>query len=58
VRYPGSELADDAIRLARESRWREEGKTGVFGLGQKTWMTDAGDVGLLDLRVITFALNP
>ncbi|MFJ2990680.1 type VI secretion system accessory protein TagJ [Collimonas sp. NPDC087041] len=58
VRYPGSELADGAIRLSRESRWREEGKTGVFGLGQKTWMTDVGDVGLLDLRVITFAQNP
>ena len=57
VRYPGSEVADDAIRLARESRWREEGKTGVFGLGQKTWMTDAGDMGMLDLRNVTFMQN-
>lgn len=57
VRYPGSELADDAVRLARESRWREEGKTGVFGLGQKTWMTDVGDMGVLDLRNITFMQN-
>lgn len=54
VRYPGSESGDDALRLARESRWREEGATGVFGVGQKTWMTDAGDVALLDMRSVTF----
>ncbi|MDR2164491.1 MAG: virulence protein SciE type [Zoogloeaceae bacterium] len=54
VRYPGSGNGTDAIRLARETAWREQGTTGVFGLGQKTWMTDGGDHGLLNLREITF----
>ncbi|MDR2786818.1 MAG: ImpE protein superfamily protein [Candidatus Accumulibacter sp.] len=55
VRYPGSENGTDAIRLARETTWREEGTTGIIGLGQKTWMTGGGDHALLDLREITFS---
>jgi type VI secretion system protein ImpE len=55
VRYPGSENGTDAIRLARETAWREEGTTGVIGLGQKTWMTESGDHALLDLREISFS---
>lgn len=54
ARYPGSEHGEDAIRLSRETVWQEEGKTGIIALGQKTWMTDGGDLGLLDLREITF----
>ncbi|MFK0380190.1 type VI secretion system accessory protein TagJ [Pandoraea sp. NPDC090278] len=53
VRYPGSEQSSDACRLARETTWTEIGETGVIGLGQKTWMTDAGDVGLLDVLSLT-----
>jgi type VI secretion system protein ImpE len=55
VRYPGSENGTDAIRLARETVWQEQGKTGIVALGQKTWMTDSGDHGLLDLREISFS---
>nr|WP_311528878.1 type VI secretion system accessory protein TagJ [uncultured Ralstonia sp.] len=53
VRYPGSEHGSDAIRLSRETHWSEVGETGVFGLGQKTWMTDQGDIGLLDVSSMT-----
>jgi type VI secretion system protein ImpE len=55
VRYSGSENGTDAIRLARETTWQEQGATGIVGLGQKTWMTDCGDHGLLDLREISFS---
>lgn len=53
VRYPDSELGRDAIRMARETTWSEAGETGVMGLGQKTWMTDAGDVPLLETAMLT-----
>jgi len=52
VRYPGSEQGSDAIRLARETNWTEAGETGVIALGQKTWMTDAGDVAFLDVNTL------
>jgi type VI secretion system protein ImpE len=54
ARYPDSENGTDVIRLARETAWREQGTTGIIGLGQKTWMTDGGDHGLLDLREVSF----
>jgi type VI secretion system protein ImpE len=49
VRYPGSEHGSDAIRLARETSWSEAGDTGVIALGQRMWMTDAGDVAMLEV---------
>ncbi|MDB5849620.1 MAG: hypothetical protein JWP29_3372 [Rhodoferax sp.] len=57
VRYPGTASApgaNDALRLARETIWREVGSTGVFAYGQKTWMTDHGDLPLLDVRELQF----
>ena len=54
VRYPGSTAGTDALRLSRETLWRDVGATGVFATGQKTWMTDAGDWPLLDLRDVDF----
>lgn len=53
VRYPDSGQGSDAIRLARETNWAEVGETGVIGFGQKTWMTDAGDVAMLDVATLT-----
>lgn len=35
---------------ARLSDWREVGQTGVFTLGQKTWLCAAHEVALLDVR--------
>ena len=52
VRYPGSQRGSDALRLARETHWSEVGETGIIALGQKTWMTSAGDVGLLDVSTL------
>jgi type VI secretion system protein ImpE len=55
ARYPGSEQGPDAIRLARETSWQEQGETGIIGLGQKTWMTNSREHALLDLRGIAFS---
>ncbi|MCT7306440.1 type VI secretion system accessory protein TagJ [Ralstonia wenshanensis] len=52
VRYPGSERGSDALQLARETQWSEVGQTGIVARGQKTWMTSAGDVGLLDVSTL------
>ncbi len=52
VRYPGSERGSDALQLARETHWSEVGQTGIVARGQKTWMTSAGDVGLLDVSTL------
>ncbi|WP_416360806.1 type VI secretion system accessory protein TagJ [Burkholderia orbicola] len=49
TRYPGSEHGPAAVRLARETRWQDIGETNVIALGQKTWTTDSGDWGLLDI---------
>jgi len=49
TRYPGSEHGPAAIQLARETRWQDVGETNVIALGQKTWSTDRGDWGLLDI---------
>lgn len=54
ARYSGSGHGGDALQLARETHWTDTGQTGVIALGQKTWMTDADDVGLLDITSLTF----
>jgi len=54
VRYPDTVAGTDALRLSRETLWRDVGRTGVFATGQKTWMTEAGDWSLLDLRHLSF----
>lgn len=57
IRYPGSEGGAAAIKLASETRWHDIGATGVIGLGQKTWSTDKGDFGLLDIGECRFFLD-
>ena len=54
VRYPGSEAEeDDAVRLAKETRWVErDGEQ--WGLGQRMLATDAGDYPFLDIRRLRF----
>jgi type VI secretion system protein ImpE len=54
TRYPHSETADDAARLARSTRWQEVGTTATIGLGQRMWMTDKADFALFDSRKIVF----
>lgn len=54
TRYAGSERGPDAVKLARETTWTDVGETGVIGLGQKTWTTDHGDWGLLEISACHF----
>lgn len=57
ARYQGSESMVDALRLCRETHWTEHGQTSVRGLGQKTWQTDQGDYGILELTHCAFGNN-
>jgi type VI secretion system protein ImpE len=53
TRYPGSEEADDALRLARRTEWvGEAGSERV--LGQRMFTSDGGDYPLMDVRLIEF----
>ncbi|MFP3568208.1 type VI secretion system accessory protein TagJ [Paraburkholderia sp. SIMBA_030] len=61
ARYSGTENAQassgerDALLLGRTTTWHETGRTGVIALGQKTWMTSAGDMSLFDLASCKFS---
>ncbi len=54
TRYVGSELGPTAQKLARETSWTDIGETNIIGLGQKTWSTDQGDWGLLEIGSCQF----
>jgi len=55
ARYPGSESAEDpAIRLARKTEWRDLGTDTYLGLGQRLLTTDNAELGLLELRELSF----
>lgn len=54
ARYPGSDKADDSLRLGRRTEWRDIGGDTFVGLGQRMLATSAGDYPLLDVREITF----
>ena len=59
VRYPGSEAsADAALRLARQTEWRQPGDGSWVGLGQRMLATDAGEHALLDCRLIEVDAPP
>ena len=51
TRYPGTETGDeDALKLARGTRWRDE-DWGQAGVGQHEWsLSDGSELGLLSLR--------
>ncbi len=48
----------DALMLSRLTRWQDVGETGVFAVGQKTLMTDQGDLPLLGLRSLQMDGTP
>jgi type VI secretion system protein ImpE len=59
TRYPGSEAAaDDAIRTARRTDWLGTEETGYQGMGQREWVTDRGETGLLDVRRLVIDASP
>jgi type VI secretion system protein ImpE len=54
TRYPGTEReADNALRLARATDWREQPGGAWHGVGQRMLATDQSEVALLDVRVVT-----
>jgi type VI secretion system protein ImpE len=58
TRYVGSEAnEEDAIRLARKTCWDQTGPDAYEGLGQRVFMTDLGEYGLLDIRRITLGAS-
>lgn len=51
TRYPGTQASgNDALRLARRTEWEPLGADAHTGLGQRVFVTDAGEYALLDLR--------
>ena len=53
VRYPDTEKSeDDGLRLARKTVWNEASPGCFLGLGQRVFMTDAGEFPLLECRTI------
>ena len=54
TRYPGSEKTDDSqLLLARKTVWIEAAEDIYFGLGQRLFATDNGEVPLMDTRKIS-----
>ena len=66
TRYCGTEniAADigssqrDALMPSRLTRWQDVGETAVIALGQKTLMTEAGDIPLLSIRALRTGSQP
>lgn len=55
TRYPGSEAhAEGAVQMARETQWTEV-PGGYVGIGQRVWMTDAGEHPMLDVRELVLS---
>jgi type VI secretion system protein ImpE len=54
ARYPHAGHTPTAIKLGRETVWTDVGLTGVIAAGQKTWSTDRGDFGLLEIGECRF----
>jgi type VI secretion system protein ImpE len=57
TRYPGTASSEasnaDALKLARLTEWSEAGPDQWVGMGQRVWMSDAGEHPILDTRSIT-----
>ena len=63
ARYPAAPgrahaTDDDAIALGRLTEWLPLHGDTYAGIGQKMWLTDTGEYGLLDLREIRFDAVP
>ncbi|MFT4172418.1 MAG: type VI secretion system accessory protein TagJ [Rhodocyclaceae bacterium] len=54
ARYPGSSSHSDAVVLGNQTHWNDTGESCVAGAGQRTWMTDLGDLSIFDIREIVF----
>ena len=54
VRYPALAPADESLLLARGTDWLDAGDGRFHGVGQRLFVTDAAEVGLLEVRELTF----
>lgn len=55
VRYAGTPLADDGpAALARRTEWLETAPGQYRGIGQRSFVTDSAEFGLLELRSLRF----
>jgi type VI secretion system protein ImpE len=54
-RYPLQPGDGDALRLARRTQWSELGEGHVAGHGQRSWVTDADDFPMLQVRKLALA---
>ena len=54
TRYAGTDLSQPMLAMSRQTQWSES-RPGFFcGLGQRLFTTDSGDLGLMDVRSISF----
>jgi type VI secretion system protein ImpE len=55
TRYPATQThGTPAQKLARATGWSDQAGRGAVGMGQRMFCTEAEDIPLLELRVITF----
>ncbi len=53
TRYPDSQAsADPAVQLSHKTEWREPADGVYLGIGQRLWVSDAGEHPLLDARLL------
>ena len=53
TRYPGSQTsADPAVQLSHKTEWLEPADGVYLGMGQRLWVSDAGEHPLLDARLL------
>jgi type VI secretion system protein ImpE len=53
TRYPGSESTPDSqLQLGRRTDWREPAEGAYEGIGQRVFVTDEGEYGLMNVRRI------
>ncbi|AIF48238.1 type VI secretion system accessory protein TagJ [Dyella japonica] len=55
ARYPDTERSgDNDLLMARKTEWNDVGEETFLGIGQRMFVSDAGDYSLLDIRQIDF----
>jgi type VI secretion system protein ImpE len=54
TRYPGTDLSQSQLALARQTEWNEAQPGFFTGWGQRVLTTDLGDLALMDVRAISF----
>jgi len=53
-RYPLTQGASDAQKLGAVTMWRNCGETTIAGMGQRTWITDTGEISMLNVLSMHF----